>query len=545
LPRLVSFGSAGSLARSLTTAVARAGRGLAPAPWLIAVPLAAAWLVVNPPSADLAGAIYRTQLFDHVGFTIWDNQWYGGVYTLSYSVLFPPLAALLGPRLLGALAAVAAAWLFARLAEAHFGRGGRLGAWWFSAAAVTMLMSGRLVFALGVAVGLAALAIARSDRPVAAGILAAACSLSSPVAGAFLALAGVAWIPTGGNRRALALLLGAALPLAAVALAFPEGGTEPFGPGSFSVVLLLSAMALVVIRLRERPLAVGVALYALVATALYLVPTPIGGNVIRLGALFGGPLLACTIGSWRDVMGWRHWFALAVVAVPFGWWQWSRPILDVAHSWNDPTANISYFAPLLRFLDRHAQPIGRIEVVPLVHPWQATYVAPHYPLARGWEKQLDTKFASLDYGGRLTASTYRGWLDRLAVRYVALPDYAVGSEFVPERRWIERGLPYLRPVFRSTHWRVFAVRHPHPLAQGAARIAALGPDYFVLRSRRPGETLVRVRYSPYWALGSNGGCVEPAHGDWTRVLLRKAGEARVTISFSLGRVIDGGQRCNQ
>ena len=518
-------------------------RRLAATPWLIALPLAIAWLVVNPPSADLAGAIYRARLFDQAGFTIWDNQWYGGFYTLSYSVLFPPLGAWLGPRLLGASAAVAAAWLFARLAEAHFGRGGLLGAWWFSAATVTMLMSGRLVFALGVAIGLAALLIARSDRSIAAFITAGACSLASPVAGAFAALAGAAWLLTGGHRRAVAFLLGATLPLAAFAVAFPQGGMEPFGLGSLCLLLLLSMVALVVIRLRERSLAVGVVLYAVAATVLYFVPTPIGANVIRLGTLFGGPLLACMIGSSRAAMGWRRWLALTAVAVPFGWWQWARPILDVAHSWNDPTANASYFTPLLRFLGRHAEPPGRIEVVPLVHPWQATYVAPHYPLARGWEKQLDTKYASLDYGGRLTASSYRGWLDRLAVRYVALPNYAVGSEFAPERRWIERGLPYLRPVFHSAHWRVFAVRHPHPLARGAARVEALGLDYFVLRARRPGETLVRVRYSPYWALASDRGCVEPSGGGWTRVLLRRAGEARVVISFSLARMIDGGAGC--
>ncbi len=518
-------------------------RGLAATPWLVALLLAGAWLVVNPPSADLAAALYRAGLFDQAGFTIWDNQWYGGFYTLSYSVLFPPLGALLGPRLLGASAAVAAAWLFARLAKAHFGRGGLLGAWWFSIATVTMLMSGRLVFSLGVAIGLAALLFARSDRPIAASVMAGACSLSSPVAGAFVALAGAAWLLTGGRRRAVALLLGATLPLAALALAFPEGGTEPFSPGSLSLVLLLSLAALVVIRLRERPLAVGVVLYALTATALYFVPTPMGGNVIRLGTLFGGPLLACMIGSSRAALGWRRWLALAAVAVPFGWWQWARPILDLAHSWNDPTAKASYFTPLLGFLERQSGPPGRIEVVPLVHPWQARYVAPHYPLARGWERQLDTKYASLDYGGRLTASSYRRWLARLAVRYVALPDSAVGSEFAPERRWIERGLPYLKPVFHSAHWRVFAVRDPHPLAQGAARIEALGPDYFVLRSRRPGETLVRVRYSPYWALASNPGCIEPSGGHWTRVWLPKAGETRVVMNFSLARMIDGGAGC--
>ena len=101
---------------------ARALRKLAAAPWLIAVPLAVAWLIVNPPSADLAGALYRTRLFEQAGFTLWDNQWYGGIYTLNYSVLFPPLGALLGTRLLGALAVVAERPAMIGAADAVVGR---------------------------------------------------------------------------------------------------------------------------------------------------------------------------------------------------------------------------------------------------------------------------------------------------------------------------------------------------------------------------------------------------------------------------------------
>ena len=35
------------------------------------------------------------------GLAIWNGSWYGGHYTLTYSVLFPPLAALLGPQAVG------------------------------------------------------------------------------------------------------------------------------------------------------------------------------------------------------------------------------------------------------------------------------------------------------------------------------------------------------------------------------------------------------------------------------------------------------------
>ncbi|MGI9097432.1 MAG: hypothetical protein ACR2H2_02875, partial [Solirubrobacteraceae bacterium] len=89
-------------------------------PWVVAALGAAAYLLVDPPSADLAAQEYRAGLVRSAGLGIWDNGWYAGHHTPAYSVLFPPLGAALGVRLAGALAAVAAAALFARLARRHW-----------------------------------------------------------------------------------------------------------------------------------------------------------------------------------------------------------------------------------------------------------------------------------------------------------------------------------------------------------------------------------------------------------------------------------------
>src|SRR5918912_2851325 len=89
--------------------------------WAVAGALAVAYVVIAPPSADLAAQLYRVQLFERHGFTLWDNAWYGGHHMPGYSVLFPPLAALLGARVVGALSAVAAAWLFERLVDGFDG----------------------------------------------------------------------------------------------------------------------------------------------------------------------------------------------------------------------------------------------------------------------------------------------------------------------------------------------------------------------------------------------------------------------------------------
>ena len=67
-----------------------------------AVLLAAVYLIWSPPSADLAAQTFRTELFEAHGFEVWSNAWYGGIHLPGYSLLFPPLASVLGIRLVGA-----------------------------------------------------------------------------------------------------------------------------------------------------------------------------------------------------------------------------------------------------------------------------------------------------------------------------------------------------------------------------------------------------------------------------------------------------------
>ena len=101
-------------------------------PVLGALALGLAWLIVHPATADLAAQEYRTGLWRREGFAIWDAQWYGGHHEPGYSLLFGPLAALLGPRALGFVAgvvAVAALTVIARRQE----RFPRLVGWLFAA----------------------------------------------------------------------------------------------------------------------------------------------------------------------------------------------------------------------------------------------------------------------------------------------------------------------------------------------------------------------------------------------------------------------------
>src|SRR3954470_14531304 len=195
-------------------------------PLLVAAAVALPYLLVAPAGADLAAQVSRTDRFKEFGFTLWNGQWYAGHHTPGYSVLFPPLGALLGAHVAGALAAVTSAAIFAPLAEDHFGERSRLGVAWFALGVAAMLYTGRLAFMLGVAFGLAALLAAQRSRPALAIALSVCTALASPVSGLFLALACVAWWIA--DRRPLPAWMTAAalLPVGIFALAFEEGGTE-------------------------------------------------------------------------------------------------------------------------------------------------------------------------------------------------------------------------------------------------------------------------------------------------------------------------------
>ncbi len=540
--------------------------------WTIAAALGLAYVIVAPPSSDLAAAGYRSDLFSRAGLTLWDNGWYGGHHLLGYSLLAPGLGALLGVQLLAALSTVAAVALFARLAAARApARAARLASLWFALGASVSLLTNRVAFELGVAVGLAALVAACPSRAprigrgrgAAALALAALCTLASPVAGAFVALCTLAWAVarTDERRLALSLTLAALVPLALLALAFPEGGSEPFVASAFYPALAATLLSAAAMPAGERVLRTGALLYALALVGAYAVATPVGGNAVRLGALFAGPLLALTLVG-RDSherraggerTGGRHLraraAALVVLALALGYWQLRAPIADYVSAASNATADASYYRPLLAQLRRmgigYDGRAARIEVVPTRNHGEARWVADRVALARGWQRQLERDRYGLFYEGarRPGAAAYRAWLSQQAISYVALADGPLDYSGVGEARVVASEPSYLREVWRSAHWRLFAVADATPLAQPPSVLMQLGDDAFTLQASAPGSYVVRVRFSPYWALADGRGCVSRAGGDWTRVQTRTGGSVHVAIDFSLARVFAHGERC--
>jgi hypothetical protein len=118
---------------------------------------------------------------------------------------------------------------------------------------------------------------------------------------------------------------------------------------------------------------------------------------------------------------------------------------------------------------------------------------------------------------------------------VALPDVRLDGSSDEEAALIRSGLPYLREVFSSAHWRVFAVLAPTPLASAPARLSELDHDSFTLRFPTPGRSLVRLHYTRYWTVVGGHACVAPAPGGWTAVSVKSAGVVRVAARFSLAR----------
>ncbi len=526
-----------------------------PPAWTITAALAVVYLILAPQSPDLAAASYRSNLFSTAGFTLWDNSWYGGHHLLAYSVIAPALGALIGPQPLAAISMVIATALFARLIAGRFpARATAIAGVFFALGASVALLSSRAPFDLGLAIALGALALAQRRRPAAALALSVLAALASPVAGAFLALAFLAWALAGPRRAWPAALTVAALaPIALLTLAFPEGGAQPFVASAYFPALAGVLAVGALIPSDQRVLRIGALLYAVALTGSYLVPTAVGGNADRLGALIAGPLAACVLAG-----GSRGRERLLIVLAPFlFYWQANAPAADFASTLSNPSVNASYYAPLLGELRALGVGYGarpaRIEVVATADHWEARYIAPHVMIARGWERQLDTDRDGLFYeeSKPLTAARYRAWLSQDAISYVALPLHApLDYSAQAEARLLRDGgvggvggIPFLREVWRSAHWRLFAVRDASALAQPPALLTGASSDSLTVYAPRPGSYTVRVRFTPYWALASGSGCVARAPGDWTELRARRAGSLHVVISFSLARVFSDAPRC--
>ncbi|MGA4729974.1 hypothetical protein ACPB67_21350 [Micromonospora taraxaci] len=512
----------------------------------VAVVLAVAFLVAPRMGTDLAAQVARAEFADRYGATPIDLGWYGGVNQYGYSLFTARLGALIGMRPLGAVAAVlgafALAWLFARNRARRPLLAGVLGA----VVLVGNLASGRITFAVGLTFGLLALCAVSAERPprtarlALAAVCAALATAASPVAGLFTGLAGAAlllaalrrgdgpgralpggWRAEGPLAEGFVLAVAPAVTLAPIAFLFGNGGTQPYSAESMRINVALAVLVAVLVPRRRRVLRVGAALTVLLLVAAYYVPSPIGSNALRLPLLFALPVLA----GYAPLPG--PWLAGLLAATV--WWQSPVMTSDVTRA-GAPESSPAFHRPLVEELQRR-QPLGRVEVVPLRDHWESAYLPPTVPLARGWERQVDSDRNALFYDGTLNAQTYERWLHDEAVTYVAIaPDAPADRWGRDEAAMIRAGLPYLQEVWRDTTWRLYAVADPTPLVGAPGQLVASDRGSVRLTAA-PGDVPVRVRWSRWLSLTGPDGCVRPGADGWTEVRVRAAGD--YTISSDL------------
>ncbi|MEU2662308.1 hypothetical protein [Micromonospora sp. NPDC007220] len=298
-----------------------------------AVLLAVAYVALPPTGSDLAAQVARADFFAAHGLAPVDLRWYGGVQQFGYSLVSQPVMALLGVRVTGALALVAAATAFAALLVRTGVPRPLLGSLVGVLTIAANLVSGRVTYGLGVAFGLGALLAltlgptaptggarggptdsgpegptgtgpggptgagpdrrGRRRRLVRLGLAAAGAllaSATSPVAGLFVGLAGAALLLTRRYADGLVLGVAAALPLGLTALLFGDGGWMNISRTDTVRAVLTSLLVAALVG--YRPVRAGALLSAAGVLAAALVHTPVGLNATRLAVMFALPLLA-------------------------------------------------------------------------------------------------------------------------------------------------------------------------------------------------------------------------------------------------------------
>ena len=485
----------------------------------IAVLVAAAYLLAAPMGRDLSAQLAHAQLAESHWPALLDLRWYAGFNPLGYSVLSPPVMALLGVRLTTALAYVASVVLFAALLKSTAVARPVAGT---LAAAVCLtgnLVVTRTTFALGLALALGAVLVLVYGRLRVASVLAVLAPLASPVAGLFLCVAGGALFLSGRWRAGVTLAVSALVPTIAVALALGNGGYQTFAAKQ-ALTGSLVCLAVAGLCWRSPVVRWGALLSAVLVVAAYVVPTPVGTTATRLPELFAAPIIVAVAAV----------PVVAVVAAAVSVVLMLPPasITEVQER-GDPALRADFYAPLLDQLVAR-EVAGPIEVVPTLRRGEAAFVAPVVALAKGWSRAPDTGRHPIFYDGTLTADTYRQWLDNNAISYVALSAGPYDWAATQEAALVHNGLPYLHAVWSDKAWTLYAVTKPGPVISPPGRVIARGPVSLTVSLPEPGDFVVRVHWSRY--LSASTGCMRPTEDGWSMLVVEQPGIVKIEGSLA-------------
>ncbi len=494
------------------------------------------YLLVNPTSQDFASGHFRAQLASR-GVYLWNNLWFGGHPLPGFGVVSPVLGALFGVVPVSVVSVLVATWCFVLLIERWRSTTPALadpviGVVLFACGCGVNLWGGRLTFLPAVMFGALALLLLQRQRPWLLAGCAALCGLSSPLGALSLVVIMVAaWFARSAPRGLLVVgSLAAVVPIGTLIVLFPEGGWFPFTAGS--LVLLTAAVVGAGWCGRAVPFVRWAAIvYGVVALGAFVVKSPLGGNVVRLGWLVAGPAAALTLGRHRRTM---------VPAIVAACLIWNAAYISMAFKPADRTASASYYDSLVSYLDTLPHPL-RIEVVPTQTFAHADTLALRIDgIARGWETQLDRALNPEFYTGRLDADTYHRWLLEHAVSIVALPLGRLRDMSLDEAAVIRSRPSYLREVWENDDWQVYAVADASPLVDNGATVIDVQPDELTIHTTRTGWTTLKFRFTDLYRVSEGAACIASTDNGWLRILVEQPGRIRLTISLTIGAVVHRG-----
>lgn len=490
--------------------------------------LCAIYVAVRPASADFASGDFRARLFGQGAYG-WNNMWFAGHPLPGYGLVSPMLGAWIGVVPLGIISALVGTWCIT-LILAHCKEvrpdlaDPTIPAVLFAFGCCLNLWAGRLTFGPSVAFGSACVLAMQRRRPVVAAGCAALCGLSSPVGAVALTVVMTScWFTRAFPRRLVVIVLVSALaPIGFLGLLYSEGGWCPFPARSLAVALVASAVVGWTGR-RVDALRWAALAYALVILAAFVVQSPLGANVNRLGWLAAGPVAVFTLRNHRRILV----PAIAALSITWGW-----SYAGLAFQPADAAHSADFYQPLAAYVDSRPGGTERVEVVPTVTMRQADELALSVSLARGWESQLDRRFNPLFYESTLSDDTYHRWLLDNAVGLVALPRGVELREGADREADLIAARPsYLRPVWQTADWQVFEVLDATPLASNGATLISVEPETLVLHTDRVGVSTVRYRYTPMYEVSRGDACISSTADGWIELHVRAPGP--VTLSIRL------------
>jgi hypothetical protein len=507
-----------------------------------AATLAALLIWLGPPGNDLAAHVYQRTVFLHNGFQLWNNFWYGGRYSfVTYSVLYYPLAGLLGIKPLAIASIAVASAAFALVVCRQWGPVARWSSRTFGVVWAGLVISAAFPFALGVALGLLSIWALQAGKRWRFGILAVLTAAASPLAFLLLAIV-LAGIGLGMRERGQRLVVPAVILVSVGACqflltrAFADGGRYPFSHFELASILVFCGLGAALTWHVERARAIRwvFVAYAFASLAAFLIASPLGENIARVRfAALPIAVLVLSLRSWRPLP------VAAVALVLAASWNLSPHAWSFTRASIEPSSEALYWQPAVDYLSERLTPSYRVEAVDTSGHWAAVYLPrADIPLTRGWFRQDDFPQNEVLYDKvELDGRTYLRWLRSLGVQYVVLTDAPPDYSSKREALLIRSGRTALVPVLRDKHMTIYSVPRPRPIitGPGKAEVLELAQTHMILQLDKPGHYRLAIRYSPYW--GAAGACITKGQDGMIRLDTVRRGRVLIQFKVDAGRAL--------